>query len=61
MQNIIALLLCISALGTVTFMWITMIQDNDKGTRITASFMLIPLMIGLLLIICGGIWEMIST
>lgn len=61
MDDIIALLLCTSALGTVTFMWITMIQDNDKMTRIAASFMLIPLMVGLLLIICGGIWEMINS
>lgn len=60
MHDIIALLLCTSALGTVTFMWITMIQDNDKMTRIAASFMLIPLMIGLLLIISGGIMEMIG-
>lgn len=58
MHNIIGLLLCTSALGAVIFMWITMIQDRDKGTRIAASFMLIPLMIGLLLIISGGIMEM---
>lgn len=61
MHDIIALLLCTSALGTVTFMWITMIQDSDKNIRIAASFMLIPLMAGILLIICGALWEIINT
>lgn len=61
MNDIIALLLCTSALGMVTFMWITMLQDRDKSIRIAASFMFIPLIIGLLLIICGGIMEMINT
>ena len=61
MHDIIALLLCTSALGSVTFMWMTTFQDGDKAEKVMSSMIFIPLMIALMIIICGIIWEMIST
>ena len=61
MQDIIALLLLTSALSIATFAWATMFQDGDKTEKVMCSCIFIPLMIALVLIICGAIWEMIST
>ena len=61
MPNIIALLLCTSALGSVTFMWMTTFQDGDKAEKVMSSIIFIQLMIVLMLSICGIIWEAIST
>ena len=61
MPNIIGLLFCVSGLSIVTFMWITTFQGGDRTDKVMSSFMFIPLMIALTLIICGLIADMIGA